>query len=60
MTPEECAALCRSCAADITGVAVTRLMKAARQVPAFRDGGIGKYVGRIHVDCRGQKARWTG
>lgn len=31
----------------------------AEKVPAFRDGGIGLYSGRIHVDCREGKARWT-
>lgn len=30
----------------------------AEQVPEFKNGGIGRYKGRLHLDTRGEKARW--
>lgn len=31
---------------------------AAEKIPAFANGGIGRYAGFTHVDSRGYKARW--
>jgi uncharacterized protein YcbK (DUF882 family) len=49
-------------AADVAtpnGITDERFSVIAEKVPAFRDGGIGLYKGRIHVDCRKSgRARW--
>jgi uncharacterized protein YcbK (DUF882 family) len=47
-------------AADIIcpGLAIGQLYAVAEKY--FADGGLGKYIGYIHVDVRGVKARWTG
>jgi uncharacterized protein YcbK (DUF882 family) len=48
-------------AADVetpAGVTDEQFAKMAERVRVFRDGGIGIYDGRIHVDTRGEKARW--
>lgn len=49
-------------AADIriAGMTTRQMYRAAVQVPAFRDGGIGvaAHQGYIHVDVRGTHARW--
>src|SRR5512146_3069105 len=49
-------------AADISidGMDTYKLYVAADQVPAFASGGIGVYPGEsfIHVDVRGERARW--
>ncbi len=49
-------------AADIkiVGMSVRQMYRAAVQIPAFRDGGIGVAMdqGYIHVDVRGHHARW--
>ena len=51
-----------ACAADIViaGLGVRRMFRHARDVDEFRDGGIGIYIeeGFIHVDVRGEVARW--
>lgn len=50
-------------AADIHihGMTEKEMYAHALQIPAFKDGGIGIYVGRkfIHVDVRDKKARWA-
>lgn len=48
-------------AADPWGQSVPDLVKAAKQVPAFAGGGIGRYDGRgfIHVD-NGPRRGWRG
>lgn len=49
-------------AADIKihGKTLQEMYDLARQIPAFANGGIGVYDGNfIHVDVRGQKARWS-
>ncbi len=45
---------------QIQGMTPAEMYKAALQVPAFADGGIGvaEHGGYIHVDVRGSKARW--
>lgn len=47
-------------AADIKGddVGVKRLFLAIQQVDCFLNGGIGTYKDRLHVDVRGEPARW--
>lgn len=48
-------------AADIKsafGPVVTAAL--AEEVPAFRDGGIGRYRTFTHVDVRATRARWQG
>jgi zinc D-Ala-D-Ala carboxypeptidase len=47
-------------AADIWSKTLTptELAALAEQVPAFQNGGIGKYSRWIHVDVRNGKARW--
>ena len=49
-------------AADITinGWSVREMFLMARSVPEFFNGGIGQYLskGFIHVDVRGEQARW--
>ena len=49
-------------AADVSHDRLTRyeLARAAERIAVFRDGGIGRYRGWIHVDARGHKARWDG
>jgi uncharacterized protein YcbK (DUF882 family) len=50
-------------AADIriNGLSVEEMYRLARQIPAFRDGGIGVYPQEsfIHVDVRRAPARWA-
>lgn len=50
-------------AADVIvpGMAVRTMFYHARQIPLFRNGGIGVYLeeGFIHVDVRDGKARWA-
>lgn len=49
-------------AADIVirGFTVEEMYSAAKKIPEFMNGGIGVYDdGFIHVDVRGQKARWA-
>lgn len=48
-------------AADTWGQPVAHLLKAAQQVPAFAEGGIGRYERRmfVHVD-NGPRRRWRG
>ena len=48
-------------AADVktpVGMSDEQFYKLAEKVKVFRDGGMGIYNGRIHVDVRGTKARW--
>ena len=48
-------------AADVktpNGLTDEQFRTMAEMVSQFRDGGIGIYNGRIHVDVRGTKARW--
>lgn len=49
-------------AADIVivGLTLNEMVELAKQVEAFRDGGIGVYYkkGFVHVDSRGRRARW--
>jgi len=40
------------------GLTDKRFAEIAEKVPSFRDGGIGLYLGRIHVDIRKGRARW--
>lgn len=48
-------------AADLWGVPVDELVKAAKAVPVFAGGGIGRYPGRcfVHVD-NGPRRGWRG
>ncbi|MBW1973481.1 MAG: DUF882 domain-containing protein [Deltaproteobacteria bacterium] len=50
-------------AADIyvTNLHPTKLYEKAKEIEAFKNGGIGIYLdeGFIHVDVRGYKARWA-
>ena len=49
-------------AADIhvPGLTLQQMYDAAKQIPAFFNGGIGCYDGNfIHVDVRGVSARWA-
>lgn len=48
-------------AADITGAPIEEIIKCAEQIPVFRNGGIGRYPSKhfVHLDVRGEKARWT-
>jgi uncharacterized protein YcbK (DUF882 family) len=47
-------------AADIWSKRLTpkELYELAEQIPAFQNGGIGRYSSWIHVDVRNGKARW--
>ena len=47
-------------AADVWSKTLTpnELAELAEQVPAFANGGIGKYSRWIHVDVRNGRARW--
>lgn len=49
-------------AADVAspeGMTVQQLVAAAETIPLFRDGGIGIYPNRVHLDVRKTgKARW--
>lgn len=53
---------CLGLAADVktpSGMTDEKFYKLAEKVKAFRDGGMGIYNGRIHVDVRRSgKARW--
>jgi len=42
----------------IKGKTVRQMVRLALSIPEFKDGGIGIYHNRIHVDTRGKKARW--
>lgn len=37
-----------------------QLASMAKKIPQFKNGGIGIYKTWIHVDVRGNKARWRG
>jgi uncharacterized protein YcbK (DUF882 family) len=43
----------------IKGRSVKEMALLALQIPAFRNGGVGLYSNRIHVDTRGKAARWA-
>jgi len=47
-------------AADISvvGMSAGELADFAEQF--FEDGGLGRYPGHVHVDVRGERARWNG
>jgi len=47
-------------AADIKayGIDPGALYSIAKQIPQFRDGGLGVYKTWLHVDTRGYRARW--
>lgn len=47
-------------AADIKGVPIEELVHCAEQIPVFKNGGIGRYPKKhfVHLDVRGEKARW--
>lgn len=48
-------------AADIkTALSPADTADAAEKVPAFANGGIGRYSHFTHVDVRGRHARWKG
>lgn len=49
-------------AADIRckNLSPKELKKFAEQIPEFNNGGIGLYKTFLHVDVRGNKARWDG
>jgi uncharacterized protein YcbK (DUF882 family) len=49
-------------AADIRckNLSPKELKKFAEQIPEFNNGGIGLYKTFLHVDVRGNKARWNG
>ena len=49
-------------AADIhvAEISTVELARAANEIPAFRDGGIGTYSTWVHVDIRKKRARWRG
>lgn len=49
-------------AADVVSAKVSAKKVAAlfETVPAFTNGGIGRYQTFTHADCRGYKARWEG
>ena len=52
---------CEGIGADVAtpkGLTDKRFSEIAEKVTAFRDGGIGLYLGRIHVDIRKGRARW--
>lgn len=48
-------------AADITGAPIEEIIHCAEQIPVFKNGGIGRYPKKnfVHLDVRGEKARWT-
>lgn len=50
----------RGTAADITAktLAPATLAAHAEVIPAFANGGLGRYPGFVHVDIRNGKARW--
>ena len=52
---------CRAADIYVAGQPVRSMFRAARAVPAFREGGIGVYPGEgfVHVDVRRGKARWA-
>ena len=49
-------------AADIVvdGLTTSELARAANEIPAFRNGGIGTYITWVHIDIRKKRARWRG
>lgn len=49
-------------AADVLceGVSVDTIRYAAESIPAFDDGGIGRYDSFTHLDTRNYRARWRG
>lgn len=49
-------------AADIVvdGLTTSELSRAANEIKAFRNGGIGTYSTWVHVDIRKKRARWRG
>ncbi len=52
---------CFGIACDVAtpkGLTDKRFSEIAEKVPAFSNGGIGLYLGRIHVDIRKGRARW--
>jgi len=42
----------------IKGMKESDMFARACMIDDFREGGIGRYYNRIHVDVRGNKARW--
>lgn len=40
------------------GLSVDEFYELANSVEGFKNGGIGKYSNRLHLDTRGYKARW--
>ena len=53
---------CRAMDIVIPSKTVDQMYALAEQVPAFKNGGIGRYYKSkfIHVDTRSYRARWTG
>lgn len=51
---------CKAADIYISGTKPRQMFQQALLIPAFRSGGIGIYEGQgfIHVDVRGEKARW--
>ena len=49
-------------AADIhvDGITSYELANLASEIPAFGNGGIGRYANFVHVDVRGVMSRWYG
>lgn len=42
----------------INGLSPKEVARLAERVAGFRDGGIGVYAWGVHLDVRGQRARW--
>ena len=53
-----CPPNCDAVDIKIKGMKEPDMFARACMVDAFREGGIGRYRNRLHVDCRGHKARW--
>jgi hypothetical protein len=53
---------CLGNAADITCKYLSPAVVAnlAEKIPVFKNGGIGRYPGFTHVDCRLGRSRWRG
>ncbi len=59
--PDEESGYTKAADCVFTRTPLSKVVAAAQGHPTFKDGGIGLYVDdtpRVHLDCRGTRARW--
>ena len=48
----------RAADVKVAGLTPADIAREAEEIPAFRDGGMGRYKTFLHLDVRGHRARW--